>query len=104
MVTRVVGRANDFDLIFTRKNGDVWEANVPSMPSGEYAVELTATDEAGNVSYKAQALLVIDTTRLCVKLICSDLDTDLRSRYTEQLINTDLECSVVRPKCGSGRM
>lgn len=104
MVTRVVGRANDFDLVFTRKNGDVWEANVPSMPSGEYAVELTATDEAGNVSYKAQALLVIDTTRLCVKLICSDLDTDLRSRYTEQLINTDLECSVVRPKCGSGRM
>lgn len=104
MVTRVVGRANDFDLVFTRKNGDVWEANVPSMPSGEYAVELTAEDEAGNVSYKAQALLVIDTTRLCVKLICSDFDMDLRSRYTEQLINTDLECSVVRQKCGSGRM
>lgn len=103
MVTRVVGRANEFDLVFSRKSGDVWEACVPTMPSGEYAVELTATDEAGNVSYKTQAVLLIDTTRLCVKLIRTDLDADLTSRYTTQLIDTDYECAVVRPRCRSGR-
>lgn len=122
MVTRVVGRANEFDLTFTCKNGNVWEANVPSVPSGEYAVELTAEDEAGNIAYKTQTILMVDTTKLCVKLISCEHEADSKpDRYLETqvnddmdheccieehgacLIDTDLKCAVIKPCCGSER-
>lgn len=49
-------------------DGDWWETTVPKTLNGVYVVELTATDEAGNIAYTAKYILTIDITALRVKL------------------------------------
>lgn len=58
MVTKVIGKANNFDIIFNRE-GDVWKADVPFTQWGEYAIELWAYDDAGNVSYLFKMLYIV---------------------------------------------
>lgn len=57
---------NDMEKV--TENGDWWETTVPKTINGVYVVELTATDEAGNIAYTAKYILTIDITALRVKL------------------------------------
>ncbi|MCH1973533.1 Ig-like domain repeat protein [Muricomes sp. OA1] len=69
MVDRVIGKANDFELIFVHKEGDCWEAVTPPNVYGEYPVELWAYDTAGNVSYMATMLYIVSEHTLQAYLI-----------------------------------
>ena len=57
-----------YSLDRARRDGDWWETTVPKTLNGVYVVELTATDEAGNIAYTAKYILTIDITALRVKL------------------------------------
>lgn len=72
MVKKVIGKANDFQFSMTRKEDTRWETHIPILQSGEYALELFAEDKAGNIAYMAQAVLIVDTARLCVKIVGMD--------------------------------
>ena len=51
MVTRVWGRADSYELVFSL-SGALWEAAVPAdMGDGQYAVELYCEDDGGNTAY-----------------------------------------------------
>lgn len=65
MVTMLKGTLGGNEIIFTRADGDIWEARVPMMESGEYIVALYAEDEAGNSAYMATILYVVDVAGLC---------------------------------------
>ncbi len=50
-VVRLFGKADNFDIEFSRK-GRVWKTDVPpDMTDGVYAVQLTAIDELGESAY-----------------------------------------------------
>lgn len=59
MVAGVYGKANGTEITFSRKEGGTWEAQVPWTEDGEYAVELYAYDDAGNIGYACTMLFVI---------------------------------------------
>lgn len=68
MVVRLEGMVDSVPVVFNRVNRDRWECIVPKTLNGAYVVELTATDEAGNISYTARYILSIDVSALRVKL------------------------------------
>ncbi|WP_430622661.1 PF13754 domain-containing protein [Holdemania massiliensis] len=69
MVTRVYGRAGQYDLEFTQTSEGLWTAAVPFVESCEYVIDLYAEDEAGNVSYYATYLLTFDASKLHVDMV-----------------------------------
>ena len=69
MVTRVFGRAGQYDLEFTKTPEGLWTAAVPFVESCEYVIDLYAEDEAGNISYYATYLLTFDASKLQVHLV-----------------------------------
>lgn len=69
MVRRVFGKANSQDIIFERKEGGRWEVTVPSNLDGEYAVEVYAEDDAGNVAYVCSMVFIICGHELQVKVL-----------------------------------
>lgn len=69
MVDRVIGRANDFDLIFKEVEDGCWQAATPPNVYGEYPVELWAWDTAGNMSYMATMLYIVSEHTMQAYLI-----------------------------------
>lgn len=69
MVTRVFGRAGQYDLEFIKTSEGLWTAAVPFMESCEYVIDLYAEDEAGNISYYATYLLTFDASKLQVQAV-----------------------------------
>lgn len=68
MVVQLTGKIDGKDIIFNRKNGDVWETIIPKNLSGIYVVELTAVDEAGNIGFLAKYIVTIDLSAMRVSL------------------------------------
>lgn len=68
MVVKLVGSIEGQEIVFSRKDGDIWETSIPSSENGVYILELTAVDEAGNTSFIAKYVVTIDTTALQVTL------------------------------------
>lgn len=68
MVVKLVGSIEGQEIVFSRKEGDIWETSIPSSENGVYILELTAVDEAGNTSFIAKYVVTIDTTALRVTL------------------------------------
>ena len=69
MVTRVFGRAGQYDLEFIKTSEGLWTAAVPFVESCEYVIDLYAEDEAGNISYYATDLLTFDASKLQVQAV-----------------------------------
>ncbi|WP_278839890.1 PF13754 domain-containing protein [Holdemania filiformis] len=69
MVTRVFGRAGQYDLEFIKTSEGLWTAAVPFVESCEYVIDLYAEDEAGNISYYATYLLTFDASKLQVQAV-----------------------------------
>ena len=46
----------------------MWSATIPPQSNGIYIVELTATDDAGNVAYCAKYIVTIDISALSVRI------------------------------------
>ena len=68
-VNRVFGRVDGVDVVLNKTVGDRWVVPVPYDVDGEYVVEIIAEDEAGNQSYMAKMLFVVNAALLCVHVI-----------------------------------
>lgn len=79
MTVKLIGKINSEPVIFQWKEGDRWEAIVPRIPSGVYVVELSAYDEAGNMTYVSQFLLSIDLTALCMRVMIHEIGSRNRA-------------------------
>lgn len=69
MVTRVYGRANGAEIIFTKKGGDLWQTELPTNLKGEYIVDLWAENDAGRTSYVCRALFAVSGHKLKVTVL-----------------------------------
>lgn len=66
---KIEGLPVTFTLISQEGRISVFQAEVPATLDGEYVVELTATDDAGNVAYTCKYLVTIDMSGLCVHIV-----------------------------------
>ena len=66
---KIEGQQVAFELIRQEGRTSVFTAEVPTNLDGEYVVELTAEDDAGNIAYICKYLVTIDLTNLCVHLM-----------------------------------
>lgn len=82
---KIEGQPVTFTLVRQEGRTSVFSAEVPANLDGEYVVELTAEDDAGNVAFVCKYLVTIDLTNLCVHLmplpdyvlVDQDIDFDL---------------------------
>ena len=59
MVVSLTGTVDSVPVIFTKTGDGLWQTVVPpDLDDGIYIVELTATDDAGNQTYKIAELWV----------------------------------------------
>lgn len=86
MVTKVIGKANNFDIIFTRATEDVWKADVPATQWGEYVIELWAHDNAGNISYLSKMLYLVSKHTMEAILVPFDFAVTLTPKEYEAYI------------------
>lgn len=86
MVMRLWGRADLYELAFSPldNEGEQWSAAVPAdMEDGQYAVELYAEDDSGNVAYWTGMLYLNKSECVSVRIVadvfkvwmCADLET-----------------------------
>lgn len=68
MVTKVIGKVDGQEVIYERAEGDLWNVTVPLDLDGMYVIEVTAYDEAGNITFCTKMLLIVDPETLCVRL------------------------------------
>ena len=88
MVTRVFGRAGQYDLEFIKTSEGLWTAAVPFVESCEYVIDLYAEDEAGNISYYATYLLTFDASKLQVQAVpLQYVPTFIGQAYREEWIS-----------------
>lgn len=69
MVKRVFGRIDGVEVNLTHDNGDQWSVLVPFDKDCQYVVEILAEDDAGNQSYIAKLLYIVDIQTLTAKLL-----------------------------------
>lgn len=61
MVISLIGRADNYDLVFSQNEQGQWETIVPvDLTDGMYVIELWATDESGNIGYYTGFLYLFD--------------------------------------------
>lgn len=67
MVVKVYGKLNDQEIILEHIGNDEWNVTVPRVREGRYYVDLFALDDAGNSTFLATALFVVDANCTCVE-------------------------------------
>ena len=88
-VIRLYGKADSFDIEFSRK-GEKWEVDIPpDLVDGVYAVQLTAVDELGETAYWVGELF------MCSGVCCL--------RYMRKRRRLDFSCPDSRITYGSRR-
>ena len=68
MVVRLEGKVDGHDVIFSKKEGDLWETTVPFDVDGTYIVELTAYDEFGNIGHITKVLITFHLENQCIQI------------------------------------
>lgn len=66
---KIEGQPVTFTLIRQEGRTAVFQAAVPATLDGEYVVELTAMDDAGNVAFVCKYIVTIDMSGLCVHVV-----------------------------------
>lgn len=66
---KIEGQPVTFTLISEESRTSVFEAEVPATLDGEYVIELTAVDDAGNITFVCQYIVTIDMANMCVHLV-----------------------------------
>lgn len=87
MVTRVYGKANGAEVIFSHVNDETWEISVPWEDDGKYTAEIYAENEAGNTSHLCTMLFVISGHELqaCIVLDEKQVSVDEKKYYVNVL-------------------
>lgn len=96
MIRRVIGKANGFDIIFEKGEGDWWNIAIPSDLSGEYVVEVYAEDEAGNSDYLCRMLFSVCGHELQVQVLdgrlgINILDSGITAEKTGDSYRADVQ-------------
>ncbi|WP_309087229.1 PF13754 domain-containing protein [Domibacillus sp.] len=68
-VVRMTGRIDGAEVIFSLMENGQWSATVPPDVYGEFVVEVTAWDEAGNTAYSTAMLFSINPGDLSFQVI-----------------------------------
>lgn len=96
MVTRVYGKADGADIIFSWKEGK-WKTTIPFNDSGECAVEIYAEDEAGNVGYMCKILFVVTGHALECYLIPREIRAETSTKeYGVQININEFLTSIIQ--------
>lgn len=89
-VAKLIGRADEFELVFKQNERGLWETTVPFDDDGVYIIDLLAVDEAGNESRFAKALFTVDATNIHCKfnlqilsLKNKTMETDIRENLSQ---------------------
>lgn len=78
--------------------GDLWKVTVPLDLDGMYVIEVSAYDEAGNISFCTKMLLIVDPATLCAKLISLDYTVEVVSKeYDVTIKNNDFKVETIYP-------
>ena len=102
MVTRVWGKADSFELVFSPLGNDVWNAIVPpDLEDGQYIVELYCEDDMGNRAYWTGILYLNNRGQVCVRIeadkfkvwLVGDIDTGLQGD-THVEMEADIELAM----------
>ncbi len=95
MVKRLYGKANGQTVLFERKEGNRWEVSVPFNSDGEYAVEVYAEDEAGNISYYCSMLFIISGHEIKSYIVPIGYRGSVKtSDYFSKIVLAGYNCSV----------
>lgn len=84
MVAKVYGYANGREIIFSYVGNETWECVIPKLGMGDYVVDLYAVDVAGNVSYTATVLFIVDARHVITEFKILQVS----STSSMQLINS----------------
>ena len=68
MVVKLEGKVNGNIVVFSRDEGDLWQVIVPPELDGVYIVEMTAIDDADNITFVTRYGLAVDLTAMHVIL------------------------------------
>ena len=86
MVVSLTGTVDSVPVIFTRTDDGLWETTVPpDLKDGRYIVELIATDDAGNQTYKIAELWMWQKVITCFKII--------EQPFTHKLLSEKYHCT-----------
>lgn len=88
-VVRVVGNVDGKQIVFGKSEDGHWVTSVPKDLDGEYVVEVTAYDEAGNEAYSASMLFIVDPFSLKVKMVPVQFSTVVFEKHNETIDKLD---------------
>ena len=89
MVVRLYGTCQGADVVFQRDEAGTWSCAVPASPTGAYAIQLWAVDEAGNVGYFATILLAFDPNDMRCRIEILDVGTDFALAEVAKMLGLD---------------
>lgn len=72
MVSKVYGKINDQEIVLEKVDKDKWSIAVPRVKEGRYYIDLFALDDAGNSTFIATALFVVDANCCISRFSISD--------------------------------
>lgn len=81
MVVKVYGKLNDQEIILEQIDEERWNVIVPRVKEGRYYIDLFALDDAGNSSFLATALFVVDANCTCVEFHIIEYDLILQEDH-----------------------
>lgn len=84
-VVRVIGNVDGIEIVFGRTEAGHWVSSVPYDLDGEYVIEVTAIDEAGNEAYSAEMLFIVDLKTLKTELKPLNFTTIIYRDNSEEL-------------------
>lgn len=108
MVTRVWGKADSFELVFSPlgDSGEEWTATVPAdLEDGQYAVELYCCDDAGSIAYWTGMLYLNNSEAVRVRIaadpfklwLLADIEVNLKDDphiwLKEEMITLQVSCA-----------
>lgn len=103
MVHKVIGTVDGKEFSFEKSDReDIWVVNVPADTDGEYIVDVTAYDEAGNMAFCTKYLLIVNVKNLVCKLLPIEYASDLLGeKYKSELLCKKYESDVLGKKYAS---
>ena len=97
-VVKLIGKADNFELVFAQNEKGLWETTVPFDEDGIYILDLLAVDEAGNESRYAIALFTVDTSNIHCRFNLQILCFEDQTAWSDYVLadNTTMYCLKVR--------
>ena len=90
MVVKATGKVDGKEVIFERAEGDLWKVTIPYDLDGMYVVEVTAEDEAGNLSHLCSMLFVIAGHELQAAVVLHEMSAQVdgeNRRYSTEFVD-----------------